>query len=65
MQTQPNPKEQAHTAGVTLSPQQTDQVGGGAITRWPPQGDGTVYFRDSNSGRIGVEDPRSGSCYWL
>ena len=63
MQTQPNPQEPATAPVIEIDLPQSDQVGGGKFTAYVINSN--TYFRDSWSGRIGVEDSASGTSHWL
>ena len=63
MKTQANTQELSDAGVVQLDPQLTDQVGGGKYILFAVNGN--TYFRDSWSGRIGVEDSGSGTSHWL
>ena len=45
-----------------LSPAQTEQISGGAYTRIVGPS-GAVYY--IGYGKVGVEDPKTGTCRWL
>lgn len=63
MQTQPSAPEPTRAVVVELDLQQADQVGGGKYITF--MANGNRYFRDSWSGRIGVEDSATGTSHWL
>lgn len=63
MQTQTEPKAEAHADATELGLTETDLVGGGKYVTFTAHGN--RYFRDSWSGRIGVEDSASGTSHWL